>query len=321
MGVECRMRRTPSVLFVPLRCPPVSSMSPSKATSDRAPPLPSGPFWNTYHGHPPAHLQMILSHTPSPRIFLAGDSTLDNKYWLPNSPHPLPGSYRSLLSPPVARRDIAYWLNTLQCAAHSFTAVNCAVEATTLGERRFELLAQDEVIVEHMTKDDVLIVSVGGNDIALRPQVGLALAVLTGTYFGGDWGIASLRRHFVDGVREYVSRLTARVKPRLIVVCSLYFLDEKEEASWANWVLKLLRYGSRPEKVQRVMRRVGESMIDGLGGMDGVVVVPLYEALDGKRSEDYVQRVEPSEEGGRKMAQFLLSVVGRELGQKRMETG
>lgn len=194
--------------------------------------------------------------------------------------------------------------------------MNCAVEATTLRERQSGLLPQDEIIVEHMTEDDVLIVSVGGNDIALRPQIGLALAVLAGTYLGGEWGIAKLREHFVDGVREYVSKLTRRVTPRLVVVCSLYFLDEKEEASWANWVLKLLRYGSRPEKVQRVMRRVGESMVDGLGGRDGVVVVPLYEALDGKRSEDYVQRVEPSEEGGRKMAQLLLSAVERELGRE-----
>lgn len=291
-------------------------MSRSAGRSGSTTPLSSGPFWNTYHGHPPAYLQEILYHTPSPRIFLAGDSTLDNKYWLPTTAHPLPESYRGLLSPPLTRRDIAYWLNTIGCEVSKLTAVNCAVEATTLQERKNELLTLDEVIVQHVTGEDVLIVSVGGNDIALRPQIGLAIAVLLATYLGGEWGANIMRQHFVDRMREYVGKLTRRVKPRLIIVCSLYFLDENEEPSWANWVLKVLRYGSQPERVQGVMRRVGEWMREGLGGMEGVVVVPLYEALDGKRSEDYVQRVEPSEEGGRKMAKLLLSVIERELKAK-----
>jgi hypothetical protein len=37
-----------------------------------------------------------------------------------------------------------------------------------------------------------------------------------------------------------------------------------------------------------------------------VVPVPLFEALDGKNTDDYVQRVEPSVQGGRKMAKLLL---------------
>ena len=31
--------------------------------------------------------------------------------------------------------------------------------------------------------------------------------------------------------------------------------------------------------------------------------------LDGKRSEDYIARVEPSAMGGRKMAEFLLDMI------------
>ena len=42
----------------------------------------------------------------------------------------------------------------------------------------------------------------------------------------------------------------------------------------------------------------------------GVVeTFPLYEVLDGKTSADYVQRVEPSVQGGKKMADALLSAL------------
>jgi hypothetical protein len=45
------------------------------------------------------------------------------------------------------------------------------VEATTLNERCFTLTPQDEFLRDNIGKDDVLIVSIGGNDIALRPSI------------------------------------------------------------------------------------------------------------------------------------------------------
>lgn len=40
-----------------------------------------------------------------------------------------------------------------------------------------------------------------------------------------------------------------------------------------------------------------------------VIPTPLFNVLDGKRSEDYIARVEPSALGGRKMAEFLLDLI------------
>jgi hypothetical protein len=40
-----------------------------------------------------------------------------------------------------------------------------------------------------------------------------------------------------------------------------------------------------------------------------VIPVPLFNVLDGKCSDDYVARVEPSAIGGEKMAEFLLDIV------------
>ena len=49
-----------------------------------------------------------------------------------------------------------------------------------------------------------------------------------------------------------------------------------------------------------------------------VIPVPLFVALDGTRSEDYVARVEPSAIGGRKMAEFLLHAIHSELSHEAM---
>jgi hypothetical protein len=40
-----------------------------------------------------------------------------------------------------------------------------------------------------------------------------------------------------------------------------------------------------------------------------VVPVPLFNALDGKNSRDYIARVEPSSHGGRKMAEYILDII------------
>merc|ERR1712187_914566 len=104
-------------------------------------------------------------------------------------------------------------------------------------------------------------------------------------------------------LRRYIEQLVAVKKPKQVVVCMLYFLDETSGGSWADRVLGMLGYDRTPSKLQAVMRKVyawGVSQIK----IPGVKVtpLPLYEVLDGKDTSDYVQRVEPSVSGGRKMA-------------------
>lgn len=40
-----------------------------------------------------------------------------------------------------------------------------------------------------------------------------------------------------------------------------------------------------------------------------VIPIPLFNALDGKCSQDYVARVEPSAIGGKKMAEYLMDAI------------
>jgi len=47
--------------------------------------------------------------------------------------------------------------------------------------------------------------------------------------------------------------------------------------------------------------------------------VPLFHALDGKDSNDYVARVEPSPRGGRKMPEFILNLI--EKNEIQSQTG
>jgi hypothetical protein len=50
------------------------------------------------------------------------------------------------------------------------TVINCAIEESTVGSRKKNILPHDKFICDHIKKEDILVVSVGGNDIALKPS-------------------------------------------------------------------------------------------------------------------------------------------------------
>jgi hypothetical protein len=63
-------------------------------------------------------------------IYLAGDSSLDNKYWLGNNYKEPVKSYSGILK--CMRPDISYWLNRkLEDQGINAVCVNCAVEASS----------------------------------------------------------------------------------------------------------------------------------------------------------------------------------------------
>jgi hypothetical protein len=77
----------------------------------------------------------------------------------------------------------------------------------------------------------------------------------------------------------------------------------------------MLGYGMYPGQLQAAIRQIYASATAKIQ-VDGTTVVPcaLYEVMDGKREGDYVARVEPSVDGGRKMAGLLKSKVDEILG-------
>ena len=131
-------------------------------------------FYNNYKGHDVKDLEMMRNYFLEKNgkqkfIYLAGDSSLDNKYWIKQNIEYAVNGYDDILEPPKSICDICYHMNN---QTNEYVTINCAVEESTLAERKYgRLLSQDNFIKENIRENDVLIVSVGGNDIALKPSL------------------------------------------------------------------------------------------------------------------------------------------------------
>ncbi|OCL09127.1 hypothetical protein AOQ84DRAFT_354160 [Glonium stellatum] len=286
------------------------------------------PFYREWKGHPIPDLTTFYSRTVAERpdkpiVWLAGDSSLDNKYWVPSSgpageplPVQVPAIYTSTLDPPRPKPDVAFWLN--HYLGNQATTINTAVEASMLRERDNGLLRHDKFIRDHIRAEDVLVVSIGGNDIALNPTFAtirhmLQLAWLTSHSSlerGTAWSLTYFKNMFNAQVKSYVSRIIEKQKPRAVAICMIYFPLEASasmQKSWADLPLKLLGYNRHPEQLQTAIKKMYELATAKIQ-IEGTTVVPcaFFDALDGKSKEDYTARVEPSVEGGRKMGEQLM---------------
>jgi hypothetical protein len=286
-------------------------------------------FYFEWKGHQlpdiSAFHSITLSERPhKPFIYLAGDSSFDNKYWVPSSgpfgeplPVEVPSIYHSTLDLDNGqpKPDIAFWLNHF--LGDSATALNLAVEASTLKERAEGLLEHDVFIRDNIRAEDILLVSIGANDIALKPTPAtifhmLQLAWLTPRFFLNSWTLRHFTNLFKDQMQDYVSKLIEKQKPRAIIVCMIYYPleDKAKQKSWADLPLKLLGYNRFPGQLQTAIAKMYELATKRVR-IEGVDVVPcaLFEVLDGKNKENYSARVEPSAEGGRKIAVLLKGIV------------
>ena len=336
-------------------------------------------YYDQYHGHPSKDLRTIvrsLRAQGKTLIWLAGDSSLDNKYWFSES-HPAVNGYEKILQPAQMKADVNYWLNVAAAriaaeggpSAPQLACINTAIEATSLNDRACgRLLSQDRLIRELIGPDDYLIVSVGGNDVALQP-----LLCTIGSMFGlvytplptcaisnfacacppnlspaCDFGCAGcgvtnclssvacgfplgfpctcssrcvffpksqklcadMVDMFKNRVGHYVRRLVSDTKPKKVVICMIYHLDEKSTGSWADCALKCLCYDCCPGRLQAGIEATYRHATSKIR-ISGTEVQPfaLFDVLDGKTTSDYLQRVEPSPQGGRKMADALLDAM------------
>ena len=176
---------------------------------------------------------------------------MDNKFWLSNTSlrdgiH----GYEQYLQPNQVKPNVAYHINQ-QLSQHNqnvYICINAAVEESALIDRATVLLPQDLFIRDHITENDILVVSLGGNDIALKPSVSTIFNMLLLTTFNytttienkpaNAWGMSYFTHMFSVGVQTYIERLLKdRPKPGKIVVCMVYYPDEKETGSWADRTL------------------------------------------------------------------------------------
>jgi hypothetical protein len=284
-------------------------------------------FYFEWRGHPLSDLvrfrAITLAERPDkPIVYLAGDSSLDNKYWLHKPVEEIsvdvPAIYEKTLDRPRPKPDVSFWLNHL--LGERATCINTACEETMLRDRDQQLLSHDEFIRDNIRSQDVLIVSVGANDIALRPLPStvwhmLQLAWLTSRKSletGKASSLSYFKHIFGAKVQDYVARLTAVTKPRAVIVCMIYFPLEAQfgQKSWADMQLKALGYNSFPGQLQTAIRAMYEHATKQIH-VDGTDIIPcaLHEVLDGKNADEYTARVEPNHEGGRKMAVRFMELL------------
>ena len=86
------------------------------------------------------------------------------------------------------KQDVTFWLNheAAQLPGSPIGIVNTAIEATSLNDRACcRLLDQDAFIRDNITEEDYLIVSVGGNDVALQPLLCTIANMLALVWCGG----------------------------------------------------------------------------------------------------------------------------------------
>lgn len=289
-------------------------------------------YYTYYHGHRVDHLNTIAhtlrqEHKEEGLVYLVGDSVFDNKHWLFNlslpkaiqGPQHSPAiwadavmGYESILSPSKQVKDVCYHLNLL-----GVPALNCAVEESTIHERiSHGLTPPDKWLVEHLTSQDTLVVSLGGNDVALKPTMRTLLSMFSLFHvlpqnftLGNGWrpGYDHLIEMYTVQLRQYLERLTVHHKPRKILVCMIYFPDQDGNGySWANTILEKMNYNTNPEQLQNIIRYVYEQVTHTFQ-RDGwnIQFIPLFEVMDGSDTNDYVQRVEPSVHGAEKMADLI----------------
>jgi hypothetical protein len=276
-------------------------------------------FYENWSGHLKIHLDAILTiEEESPKIFLAGDSSLDNKAWIKDDQSKkikykdLFGYYKKILNETnPAVQDVAYCINDKirkDDELKKYVCINTSVEATTLQQRLDKdnkLLEQDQIIQENITSEDILVVSIGGNDIAFNSSI-----------FGNknNQEIFEIIKSLFEKIKIYIDALVKNKKPKKVIICMYYFFDlNKNSPSWTKTALTNLEYDTNPNRVKQLLIALYHTVtrnieIDGMN-KENVIGLPLYRYMDGTNTNDYDNRVEPSVEGGKKIAKAVFDAI------------
>jgi len=297
-------------------------------------------YYETYHGHKIEHLKLLINEFRNNNkniIFLVGDSSLDNKHWILNDKsqtkkYKAINGYENILNPPYMIGDVCFNINTY-LKNTNFVCINCAVEESSLLERSDNLLDQDNLVKENITDKDILLVSVGGNDIILKPNAEIILnfgllyytnsidTIKNNPLYAN--GFNYFKNKFHVNMKKYILELISIRRPIKVIMAGLYFPDENDKDSkkgWADNALKLLGYNTNPKKLQAVIKSIYEKSLFNIKlpviitDKDckkevELIPFPMYDVMNGKTSHDYIYRVEPSMFGGCKIANKLYNIL------------
>lgn len=204
----------------------------------------------------------------------------------------------------------------------NYSCINAAVEESTIADRGEGKLKEHDIFCrDNMREGDILIVSCGGNDIALRPTKSVMVSVgflyLTPQILlKNDWapfGKSALRDLFLVGMQSYIERLCSKATPHMVLPCMIYFPCLKGHG-WSDGLLNSLSYteDGTPSQLQEIIRMGYREFTCKIQvPKSSIIAVPLFEILDPLEASDYDNRVEPSINGGGKMGKHFADIVER----------
>lgn len=278
-------------------------------------------FYDNYYGHRIEDLEYIVKYSKQrfeSIIYLTGDSTLDNKYWL-NERIPMHEKLREVMNReyPKCRPDIAHCINTL--IDPLTVCINCAVEEATVESKSYiGLNAQDLIVMDNLNENDILVVSICGNDIALKPTLMTIFAIGSLLYCTPNSVVKSgyaiqlwyLMRKFRNLLMYYIKELTSKTKPRAIILCSIYYPCIFGRG-WADKFLNMINYTNNPLKIHSLIDHIHSDITKSICLDDSIKIYPLElsKVLDFNDESDYVSRVEPSYIGGMKIANAITNII------------
>jgi hypothetical protein len=251
--------------------------------------------------------------------------------------------YEDVLNGNESVPDVAYQINQTLIdnrLNEEYVCINAAIEESTLYQRftdktnysgNVKLLPQDEFIYDNIQIDDILIVSVGGNDIALSPKPETKRHFenfIINTRLPDDKkskdDIMKYNQYFNEifknKLKLYIEKLCSRdgnnSLPSLIIPCMVYYpCLSLTQVGFAEPILSLTGYKTGNHEI--LQNFIKELYLDstryisimkkqkGMSDENKINIIdpcPLYEVLDSSNEELYLKSAEPSIKGGYLMA-------------------
>ena len=296
-------------------------------------------FYDKYDGHEESYLQIIFNKLKDENtdglIYLAGDSSLDNKHWL-KPPYTTEkrvnavNGYETIPNFDTSGciQDVAYHINNeinefnkIHSKEIKMACINTSIEATKLANRKdynddgSNFLSSDKFIFDHITNKDTLIVSVGGNDIALGPtlEIQQKFGLLASDLTNPD-AISYFKNMFEVDLVNYIKKLIKKNTPKNIIICMVYYpYAGTDQSGFAQGTLSRLGYNSNQTLLKSIINLfytfIQNIQKDKLIENTNIIPCPLFEVLDLNNKNHYYNSVEPSEVGGRLMAKNFFWLI------------
>lgn len=307
----------------------------------------------------------------APLIFMAGDSTLYNRHWVAHNRHAqadVESSFHKPKAEPVDKglaqflkeedqfqlKDmtywVSYWLRSKTPTGSSPGVINVSVEERALKDSvddfpKPEIARQDQLVRENLRSNDTLLVSIGGNDILLKPDIWMIsaaawmwLVMKVGHVDRHTWGIRTFVGIFKDKVQDYIFSLLPEDNakwPHKIMVMFPYLPSydkvkqsghsdggHSQGSEWASPILEKIGYFDEAKRGQmvQVMREVyrqsyalQRELTQKLAKIKPenpprVIMFAGYKWLDGSVPDAYEALVEPNILGGAILGHAITSL-------------